>query len=95
MQKHVDVRDEAAQAERQRYKAIIRRVVNEVAGICRLRHQVPDMWEWCLPFFRKRLMDGTWSKPPALLMRRRTASGWEYRLPTPEEESDYVDSDAW
>lgn len=34
-------------------------------------------------------------KPPALTMRRKVPEGWEYRLPTPEEDADYVSSEAW
>jgi hypothetical protein len=30
-----------------------------------------------------------------LLMRRRTMAGWEYREPSPKEEADYVDREAW
>jgi len=30
-----------------------------------------------------------------LVMRRRLAGAWQYRLPTPDEEADYIASESW
>jgi hypothetical protein len=46
-------------------------------------------WEFYLPLFAASLPSGR------LIMRRKVNGKWEYRMPTPEEETDYIASEGW
>ena len=50
-------------------------------------------WEAFMAMRDRQLLTG--EKAHGLLMRRKVNGEWEYRLPTPAEESDYVSGDGW
>jgi hypothetical protein len=52
-----------------------------------------DDWHPHNAITRHTLTNG--DKASGLLMRRKRNGKWEYRRPTPVEESEYVSSEAW
>ena len=55
-----------------------------------------EKWEPVFLSFRAvTLMDGSVAKPGQIVMKKKDPAGTEYRLPTEDEESDYMADDAW
>lgn len=50
-------------------------------------------WESFQAMVKKTLVTG--ERAHGLLMRRKVDGVWEYRRPTPAEESDYVSMEGW
>jgi hypothetical protein len=52
-------------------------------------------WDAWVSILNVRLIDGSTTKEPSLVMRRKVLGRWEYRLPTRDEEVEFFDRDAW
>jgi uncharacterized protein (DUF427 family) len=59
----------------------------------RERRKTDLAWEFYFPLFATSLPHDL--RERRLVMRRRVNGMWQYRSPTPEEEEEYVASDAW
>ena len=65
-----------------------------VERIVSMGHRSGD-WTPNVELSPKRLVTGETVSAPRLLMCRRVDGRWEYRVPTPQEEAEYLSADAW
>jgi len=60
-----------------------------------MREEEQADWRAFVSWKRRQLADGEVVEPSTLLMRRRSADGYEYRRPTAKEEAEFASIEAW